>query len=46
MDITFSKTWSYTYEEFGSKMLYIHFCVFEKNAGKILNLLGNALEKY
>jgi hypothetical protein len=39
----------HVYEEFGSKTLYtymyIHFCVFEKNAVKIWNLLGNALEK-
>jgi hypothetical protein len=33
------------YEEFGSKMLYIHFCEFEKNAVKVWNLQGNALEK-
>jgi hypothetical protein len=31
-------------EEFGSKTLQIHFCVFEKNAVKVWNLLGNALE--
>jgi hypothetical protein len=33
-------------EEFGSKTLSIHFCVFEKNAVKVWNLLGNALEKF
>jgi hypothetical protein len=32
------------FEEFGSKML--HFCVFEKNAVKVQNLFGNALEKF
>jgi hypothetical protein len=31
-------------EQFGSKTLYINFCVFEKNAVKVWNLLGNALE--
>jgi hypothetical protein len=33
-------------EEFGSKMQYIHFCVSEKNAVKVWNLLGNALENF
>jgi hypothetical protein len=34
------------YEEFGSKTVYIHFCVFEKNAVLVWNLLGNALAKF
>jgi hypothetical protein len=33
-------------EEFGSKTLYIRFCVFEKNAVKVRNLLENALEHF
>jgi hypothetical protein len=36
----------YTNEEFASKMLQIHFCVFEKNAVKVWNLLANALENF
>jgi hypothetical protein len=36
----------YIDEEFGSKTLYFHFCVFEKNTFKVWNLLGNALENF
>jgi hypothetical protein len=34
------------YEEFDSKTLNIHFCVFEKSAVEVWNLLGNALERF